>query len=365
MATFASTTKTYELSDSYSSSSLSGTQTCKLTITVDDSGNGTWDITMTNSYGGKEGMSVSLYLYINENKIYDAYYKDYTTFPCKNNTSSDGTFTVGEKESFKVDLAVCCMQEATSKSNPGRLTNGVAARLGNSTDGWGETFDRDIAYTITYNANGGISAPSDQIKTSGVSLNLSADKPSRVGYTFKGWGTSSNDTTVDYQPGASAPDEDLNLYAIWSEHFLTLHYFSNFANYGKFKGNVIENISSDTNIEVAEANFLYSKAYSSGLNNAQNENSLHLSRTGYAPTGDWSNSINGDIIVNQGTPFSTGQALAEAFGETLEGGNVSINVYPQWECIRYFKKNDEWNPCEIKVLQNGKWVFCEITELKR
>ncbi len=71
-------------------------------------------------------------------------------------------------------------------------------------------------YTVTYNANGGTGAPSSQTKTHGVSLALSTTKPTRAGYTFLGWATSSTATSASYQPGGSfTSDADTTLYAVW------------------------------------------------------------------------------------------------------------------------------------------------------
>lgn len=55
-------------------------------------------------------------------------------------------------------------------------------------------------HTVTYDANGGSGAPGNQIKTYGVSMNLSSTIPTRTGYTFKGWSCSIGGT---YQPGQS------------------------------------------------------------------------------------------------------------------------------------------------------------------
>ena len=48
------------------------------------------------------------------------------------------------------------------------------------------------SYTVSYNANGGSGAPSAQTKWYGTNLTLSSSKPSRTGYTFSKWHTSSN-----------------------------------------------------------------------------------------------------------------------------------------------------------------------------
>lgn len=72
-------------------------------------------------------------------------------------------------------------------------------------------------YTVSYNANGGSGAPSNQTKTYGTALTLSSTKPTRTNYTFKGWGTSASSTTVAYAAGASyTANAAITLYAIWT-----------------------------------------------------------------------------------------------------------------------------------------------------
>lgn len=71
-------------------------------------------------------------------------------------------------------------------------------------------------YTVTYNANGGSGAPSNQTKTYGVTLKLSETEPTRTNYNFLGWGTSAASTTVAYAPGANyTGNAAITLYAIW------------------------------------------------------------------------------------------------------------------------------------------------------
>ena len=71
-------------------------------------------------------------------------------------------------------------------------------------------------YAVNYNANGGSGAPGKQIKTWGTNLTLSKTIPTRSGYKFLGWGTSSADTTPDYQPGGTySINAGITLYAIW------------------------------------------------------------------------------------------------------------------------------------------------------
>ena len=70
-------------------------------------------------------------------------------------------------------------------------------------------------WTVSYNANGGSGAPGNQTKTYNQNLILSSTKPTKTGYNFKGWATSSNGA-VAYQPGGTyTGNSNLTLYAIW------------------------------------------------------------------------------------------------------------------------------------------------------
>ena len=82
-------------------------------------------------------------------------------------------------------------------------------------------------YTISYNANGGSGAPSSQTKYYGKSLTLSSTKPTRTGYTFKGWATSSSGS-VAYASGASyTANASVTLYAVWQANTYTIKYNAN------------------------------------------------------------------------------------------------------------------------------------------
>ena len=75
-------------------------------------------------------------------------------------------------------------------------------------------------YTVSYSANGGVGEPESQLKTYNQSLTLSSEEPTRDGYVFIGWGTSANDTTVDYKPnGDYDKNAAVTLYAIWTKTY--------------------------------------------------------------------------------------------------------------------------------------------------
>ena len=70
-------------------------------------------------------------------------------------------------------------------------------------------------YTVSYNANGGTGAPAAQTKTYGVNLTLSSAKPTRAGYTFKGWATSSTGAVAYPSGGTYTANSAITLYAVW------------------------------------------------------------------------------------------------------------------------------------------------------
>ena len=124
------------------------------------------------------------------------------------------TFTVNKTTSAQ---SLSCYAKITSKSS---YVSGTKSSTATNA-----SVSAKALYTITYNANGGNSAPSKQTKSHGVNIKLSTSTPTRTGYTFQGWGTSTSDTSVDYAPGATysanASDE---LFAIWKVNTYTVSY---------------------------------------------------------------------------------------------------------------------------------------------
>ena len=84
------------------------------------------------------------------------------------------------------------------------------------------------SYKITYNANGGTGAPSAQTKWHGQTLTLSSTKPTRTGYSFLGWSTSSTATSATYAAGANyTANAAATLYAVWKANTYTVTYNAN------------------------------------------------------------------------------------------------------------------------------------------
>ena len=72
--------------------------------------------------------------------------------------------------------------------------------------------------TIQYDANGGSGAPGNQTKVAGQTLTLSSTKPTRSGYTFRGWKEITK-TNKYYQPGSSYTNDyngqTITMRAVW------------------------------------------------------------------------------------------------------------------------------------------------------
>lgn len=77
-------------------------------------------------------------------------------------------------------------------------------------------------YTVSYNANLGTGAPSNQTKTHDVTLTLSSTAPTRAtvgstSYAFNGWNTASDGTGTNYSAGGSyTANAAVTLYAKWT-----------------------------------------------------------------------------------------------------------------------------------------------------
>lgn len=90
-------------------------------------------------------------------------------------------------------------------------------------------------YTITFHANGGSGAPAAQSYYYGNNITLSNVIPTRSGYKFLGWSTSSTATAASYKAGQAWSGTIANntvLYAVWQRMYsVTFH-----ANGGKVNG---------------------------------------------------------------------------------------------------------------------------------
>ena len=83
-------------------------------------------------------------------------------------------------------------------------------------------------YTVSYYANGGSGAPDSQTKIHGQDLTLRSTKPTKTGYTFKGWTNDPNSTEVIWTAGGKYTiNASRKLYAVWKENTYTVSYDAN------------------------------------------------------------------------------------------------------------------------------------------
>lgn len=84
------------------------------------------------------------------------------------------------------------------------------------------------AYVITFENNGGSGGPTTQAINANETGVLTVQTPSRLGYSFRGWDTSSDAVTPVYLPGDSITlTEDITLYAVWDIWTYTLTFDAN------------------------------------------------------------------------------------------------------------------------------------------
>ena len=95
---------------------------------------------------------------------------------------------------------------------------------------------------LYYDANGGSGAPSTQsytgTSTSSHSFTISSSTPTKSGYTFKGWATSSSASTASYSAGGTISvgyNSSKTLYAVWEQQVTTITITVYKGNWASFK----------------------------------------------------------------------------------------------------------------------------------
>lgn len=117
-------------------------------------------------------------------------------------------------------------------------------------------------------------------------------------------------------------------------YYLTRNYYSNYAT--KAFAGALNEVSADKNVLVRSEKNIATATFSSGLHNYVQESAgTYLSREGFEATGYWGDMPEGGILVHQDTSFKTAVEVAAAFGKDLTKGNVTLNLYAQWQRIGY------------------------------
>ena len=126
---------------------------------------------------------------------------------------SDLSSNIGWVDTNDTFFKVCESGNATQVLYPVDDTYGGGYRLA-----WIRTSELPVnTFTVTFNANGGTDAPSNQTKKYNEALTLSEKTPKRTGYSFVGWATEANSFDVKYASGAKYTNNaDVTLFAVWA-----------------------------------------------------------------------------------------------------------------------------------------------------
>lgn len=208
------------------------------------------------------------------------------------------------------------------------------------------------SHTVSYNANGGSGAPGNQTKWYGYILTLSSTRPTRTGYSFQGWATSSGGSVVYHPGGQYGSDSNVTLYAVWKANTYTVTY----------------NANGGTG---APAN--QTKTYGTTLKLSTTK----PTKTNYNFLG-WSTSADGSVVYAAGANYTNNSAVTLYAVWELAYVKPRINNFAVQRCTSdgvyneegtYAKVTFEWSTdkdvSEIKIewqIQNGDtWLNTNIT----
>lgn len=128
-----------------------------------------------------------------------------------------GTYSISGNGSASKTVTVTFKNHNTDNGNSATKTVNFSV----SVPAW-------TSYKVSYNANGGSGAPSSQTKWKDQILTLSSTKPTRTGYIFLGWSTSSSATSATYSAGGSyTANSAATLYAVWKAITYTVKFNAN------------------------------------------------------------------------------------------------------------------------------------------
>ena len=197
-------------------------------------------------------------------------------------------------------------------------------------------------FTITYNANGGSGAPSDQSKVQGDTITLSTNKPTKTGNTFTGWNTSSGGSGTSYAAGATySADSSITLYAQWKPNVVTIKFN---INRGTLKSSSPYAVDSNGNV-TRDGKPLHTMNYndtiiSTGLPNYNNSSWLNIAKTGYTAVSnaEWKCLSGNCIKSTYGQDNATYKASDFC---NLNSGDCTITL------------GVNWTPAKIKITLNA------------
>lgn len=193
------------------------------------------DITAT---GGTVTRTSATQYTVKINASWETYYSGAKTNYGMTATSGGVTSTISAFDGTKRSSGSGSFTGTYSISGNGAATKTVTVTFKNFNTDNGDSATKTVSfsvsvpawtsYTIKYNANGGTGAPGNQTKWKDQTLTLSSTKPTRTGYSFLGWSTSSSATSATYSAGGSyTSNAAATLYAVWKANTYAVKYDAN------------------------------------------------------------------------------------------------------------------------------------------
>lgn len=172
------------------------------------------------------------------NASWETYYSGAQTNYGMTATSGGVTHTISAFNGTKRSSDSGSFTGTYSISGNGSATKTITVTFKNFNTDNGDSASKSVSFTVTvpawtsyaikYNANGGSGAPGGQTKWKDQTLTLSSTKPTRTGYSFLGWSTSSTATSATYAAGGSyTANAAATLYAVWKANTYTVAYNAN------------------------------------------------------------------------------------------------------------------------------------------
>lgn len=194
-------------------------------------------------------------------------------------------------------------------------------------------FDSNQTYNITYNANGGSGAPSSELKMADENLALSTVVPTRTGYTFLGWATSSTATSAEYQSGATyTQNNSLNLYAVWKVNQVHIQYNTAGGSIAT-TSNSSGTWSKDSSNNVLLNNSIYEHIVDYGSStdpcNYNNSGFINISKSGYVGT------AGAQWISSSGTKYNQDTSYDSSKYCDASNGDCTVVLSVNWVAASY------------------------------
>ena len=305
-------------------------------------GSGT-DYTAGGSYT-MSGANVSIYAKWTANTI---------TVTYNGNTNTSGTLPINQSGAYGETVTASALGDLVKTGFTFNGWNTAAAGTGTSYLS-GSTITLPVtnvilyaqwsanSYTISYNANGGINAPTSHSAATASTVTAKAiGSMSRTGYTFAGWHTTAAGTGgTDYTAGGSftMPGNNLTLFAKWTPVPITITYVLGTANGTNVTGptlppvatvnfsdtHTVGSLSSETTTVSAQ---VYAFAgWSTGSNTYRPGNSITAGTTNITMTATWVALYQVKYLPNGGTPTSSASDSECPSGVCTDGQGIILDT---------------------------------------